>query len=122
LGHFSVYEDTWEQILRNLKKECAVPEDWMPVSDTQDQKGAGQNNASTDEPSFSSKQPLTQQWEYKWVDNGVDIEVYGPFSGENMEAWNDQGFFTQGILVRKAGTDDEFVSSSNINFLVAPHE
>ncbi|CAJ0925926.1 5673_t:CDS:2 [Entrophospora sp. SA101] len=32
LGHFNIYEDTWEQILRNLKAEGAVAEDWMPVS------------------------------------------------------------------------------------------
>ncbi len=32
LGHFNVYDDTWEQILRNLKREGVVPEDWMPVS------------------------------------------------------------------------------------------
>ncbi|CAG8515660.1 2797_t:CDS:2 [Dentiscutata erythropus] len=30
LGHFDVYEETWEQILRNLKKEGAVSEDWIP--------------------------------------------------------------------------------------------
>ncbi|RGB28932.1 hypothetical protein C1646_608986, partial [Rhizophagus diaphanus] len=30
LGHFNVYDDTWEQILRNLKREGIVPEDWVP--------------------------------------------------------------------------------------------
>ncbi|CAG8495345.1 1958_t:CDS:1 [Paraglomus brasilianum] len=30
LGHLDIYESTWEQILRNLKKEGAVSPDWMP--------------------------------------------------------------------------------------------
>jgi CD2 antigen cytoplasmic tail-binding protein 2 len=31
LGHLDIYESSWEEILRNLKKEGAVSPDWMPA-------------------------------------------------------------------------------------------
>jgi CD2 antigen cytoplasmic tail-binding protein 2 len=125
LGHFNVYDDTWEQILRNLKREGIVPEDWMPssieesVEDSRDNvlNVSYNNETSSNVPSNLNTQQL--YWEYKWTDSsGANSnEMHGPFSGEDMKAWNDQGFFAQGILVRRANTEDEFVSSNGIDFI-----
>ncbi|CAI2181981.1 3301_t:CDS:1 [Funneliformis geosporum] len=119
LGHFNVYDDTWEQILRNLKREKAVPEDWIPVN-FEEEKEAENDSLNTPFDEFSSNIATTQQlyWEYKWIDSSDanSNDIYGPFSGEDMKAWNDQGFFAQGVLVRKAGSEDEFTSSTGIDF------
>ncbi|CAG8438774.1 16933_t:CDS:2 [Funneliformis mosseae] len=119
LGHFNVYDDTWEQILRNLKREKAVPEDWIP-GNFEEEKEAENDSLNTPFDDFSSSIATTQQlyWEYKWTDtsDANSNDIYGPFSGEDMKAWNDQGFFAQGVLVRKAGTEDEFTSSTGIDF------
>ncbi|CAO3616129.1 unnamed protein product [Cunninghamella blakesleeana] len=32
LGHFNVYEDTFEYIVRYLRSKCIVEEDWIPLS------------------------------------------------------------------------------------------
>ncbi|KAI8379585.1 uncharacterized protein BYT42DRAFT_604919 [Radiomyces spectabilis] len=32
LGHFTIYEDTFETIVRQLRREGAVPDDWVPTS------------------------------------------------------------------------------------------
>jgi CD2 antigen cytoplasmic tail-binding protein 2 len=123
LGHFNVYDDSWEQILRNLKREGVVPEDWVPVSVEEENDNTSCNEVSssvtTNFENISTNYNTQQSyWEYKWSDtSGANSnEIYGPFSGEDMKAWNDQGFFTQGILVRKACTEDVFVSSNDIDF------
>ncbi|CAG8609555.1 868_t:CDS:2 [Diversispora eburnea] len=68
--------NTWEQILRKLKREGS------------------------------------------WTDDsGGDVnEIYGPFSGEDMKAWKDQGYFVNGVMVRKVGSGNEFVSVTEIDF------
>ncbi|PKY12847.1 hypothetical protein RhiirB3_398060 [Rhizophagus irregularis] len=124
LGHFNVYDDTWEQILRNLKREGIVPEDWVPSSIEENVEDNRDNTLNVSYNEISSNVPTnlsTQQlyWEYKWTDSsGANSnEIHGPFSGEDMKAWNDQGFFAQGILLRRANTEDEFVSSNGIDFI-----
>ncbi|CAB4374400.1 unnamed protein product [Rhizophagus irregularis] len=124
LGHFNVYDDTWEQILRNLKREGIVPEDWVPSSIEENVEDNRDNTLNVSYNEISSNVPTnlsTQQlyWEYKWTDSsGANSnEIHGPFSGEDMKAWNDQGFFAQGILLRRANTEDDFVSSNGIDFI-----
>ncbi|CAG8591296.1 1226_t:CDS:1, partial [Ambispora leptoticha] len=127
LGHFNVYEDTWEEILRNLKREKAVPNDWMPASNDDDELILKDNDEETlSATSYPQDSSITQQlasgsdsttqWEYKWIDNGEPADIYGPFSGLDMKAWNEQGYFLQGILVRRAGSTDEFISNINVDF------
>ncbi|KAG9306189.1 hypothetical protein G9A89_016093 [Geosiphon pyriformis] len=122
-GQLNVYEDTWEQILRNLKKERAVSDDWMPafsISQTESGLGVDNVNPTLEEPlnttlsPEASMQPILQ-WEYKWT-SGSSEEVYGPFSGADMKAWTDEGYFTQGILVREFGSGNDFISANNVNF------
>lgn len=36
LGHFNVYEDTFEIMVRHLRKEGVVPQDWLPESAKQE--------------------------------------------------------------------------------------
>ena len=52
------------------------------------------------------------QWTYKWVPAG---EVFGPYSSEQMNAWADQGYFGDGVLVKKEGTED-YMSSKRVDF------
>ncbi|OBZ89881.1 hypothetical protein A0J61_02068, partial [Choanephora cucurbitarum] len=30
LGHFNIYQDTYEMMIRHLRKEGAVDQDWLP--------------------------------------------------------------------------------------------
>ncbi|CAG8534759.1 4931_t:CDS:2 [Ambispora gerdemannii] len=97
LGHFNVYEDTWEEILRNLKT-ANYP----------------QNSSTTQQ--LASGVDFSTQWEYKWTDSEEPANIYGPFSSLDMKAWHEQGYFSQGILVRRAGSTDEFISDTNVDF------
>lgn len=53
-------------------------------------------------------------WEYKW-DEGEDSQIYGPYSSEDMLAWNKQGYFRNGVYVRKVN-EKSFYSSKRIDF------
>ncbi|CAG8774520.1 3422_t:CDS:1, partial [Acaulospora colombiana] len=86
-GYVDIYEDTWEQILRNLKREGAVPEDWMPPGTDEDVPNENPPE-SQDKLDVTISLPSFTQWEYRWMDkSGNAGEIYGPFSGEDMKAW-----------------------------------
>lgn len=53
-------------------------------------------------------------WEYKW-DEENGSQVYGPYSSEDMLAWSEQGYFRDGVYVRKKD-EEKFYSSKRIDF------
>lgn len=53
-------------------------------------------------------------WEFKWDEKSTDI--HGPHTTSQMQAWVDQGYFRNSVLVRKCGTDGQFYNSSRVDF------
>jgi CD2 antigen cytoplasmic tail-binding protein 2 len=90
LGDFGIYDDTYESMLRHLRRSGTVPADWIPGE-------AAANSAS--------------RWEYRWAGSGETGEVYGPFSQQQMQDWQSQGFFANGIESRKVGSEDAFTTT-----------
>ncbi|KAF9100070.1 hypothetical protein BGX29_006812 [Mortierella sp. GBA35] len=113
MGHFDVYEETYEQMVRNLRRADVIPDDWevgTPVL----KPGEHLEAMLDDDPLLSS----TAQWEYKWASpqEGQDADqVFGPFSSADMKSWSEQGFFSNGILVRMAG-DTTFEPATDSTF------
>ncbi|KAF9427519.1 hypothetical protein BGZ94_004749 [Podila epigama] len=113
MGHFEVYEETYEQAVRHLRRADIIPDDWVigtPV------RKPGEAAASTldDDSLFSS----SVSWEYKWAspsEGQAADEVHGPFSSADMKSWTEQGFFSQGILVRMVG-DSTFEPGESVTF------
>ncbi|KAF9361064.1 hypothetical protein BGX26_006152 [Mortierella sp. AD094] len=112
-GHFDIYEETYEQAVRALRRADIIPDNWVigtPVLRPGEQTEA----IVEDDPLFSTD----ISWEYKWANpsEGQSAEeVFGPFSGPEMKSWNEQGFFSQGILVRRVG-DSTFEPASSVTF------
>ncbi|KAF9115182.1 hypothetical protein BGX27_008660 [Mortierella sp. AM989] len=113
MGHFDIYEETYEQAIRALRRADIIPDNWVigtPVL----KLGEQAESMLEDDPLFSTD----VNWEYKWDfppgAQGSD-EIFGPFSGAEMKSWNDQGFFSQRILVRKVG-DSTFEPGSSVTF------
>ncbi|KAF8980895.1 hypothetical protein BGZ46_003508 [Entomortierella lignicola] len=113
MGHFDIYEETYEQAVRALRRADIVPDDWVigtPILKPGEQVEA----MLEDDPLFA----IETKWEYKWANpsEGQNAEeIFGPFSGAEMKSWNEQGFFSQGILVRRVG-DSTFEPASSITF------
>jgi CD2 antigen cytoplasmic tail-binding protein 2 len=53
-------------------------------------------------------------WEFKWDEKSTDI--HGPHTTSQMQAWVDQGYFKNPVLVRKCGTDGQFYNSFRVDF------
>ena len=61
-------------------------------------------------------------WEYKWEDTEA-AEVHGPFTSAEMLGWTNDGYFPEGVFVRKITTSiagaapaTKFNSSRRIDF------
>lgn len=54
-------------------------------------------------------------WEFKW--KADDKEIHGGFSSAQMQHWVQEGYFKDGVLVRKVGqTNTQFNTSNRIDF------
>ena len=58
-------------------------------------------------------------WEYKW-ENVEYAETHGPFTSLEMLKWTDEGFFPDGVFVRKISSSDAnstaYYNSKRIDF------
>ncbi|KAI1170569.1 hypothetical protein F4777DRAFT_568661 [Nemania sp. FL0916] len=52
----------------------------------------------------------TKTWEYRWTDGRDGADKQGPFDGKMMKAWQDAGYFGEGVEFREVG--DEIWSRS----------
>ncbi|ORX90479.1 hypothetical protein K493DRAFT_317941 [Basidiobolus meristosporus CBS 931.73] len=116
-GKFNIYEQTYEQIVRLLRIEERIPDDWIPgtqlitaFSELPD--------IDIDDGAAADADIANELWEYKWV--GVDNNdgTYGPYPTSEMKSWQEQGFFDGGnIVVRRADQPDaQFVDLKSVNF------
>lgn len=53
-------------------------------------------------------------WEFKWKED--DKDIYGPYNTEQMQKWVTDGYFKDGVLVRKSGSDTSFYTSNRVDF------
>ncbi|TPX13211.1 uncharacterized protein E0L32_006411 [Thyridium curvatum] len=47
----------------------------------------------------------SQMWEYRWTDGRDGADKQGPFDGPTMKAWQDAGYFGEGVEFRPAGEE-----------------
>ena len=83
LGDSDIYSRTYEELVRSIRRSGKVGEDWVA-------------------PSADVK------YEYKWdaPEAGDDGQVFGPFSEEEMQAWNKASYFGvdgEKVKVRSVG-------------------
>ncbi|KAJ6779535.1 hypothetical protein PWT90_09764 [Aphanocladium album] len=97
-GLEDVYDQEREILVREYRKESG--EDWVePAREEEPAAGA----AAAD---------WGDKWEFRWVDGRDDGSTQGPFDGPTMKAWQDAGYFGQGIEFRAAGGSAEWSKES----------
>lgn len=91
------YEDVYDQerevLIREYKKETG--EDWV---EPQQKAGASQDD----------EQATAAKWEFRWTDGRDGGEKQGPFDATMMKAWQDAGYFGEGVEFRKATAGEEW--------------
>ncbi|KAI3327711.1 hypothetical protein HD806DRAFT_483717 [Xylariaceae sp. AK1471] len=48
---------------------------------------------------------ITRMWEYRWTDGRDGADKQGPFDGNMMKAWQDAGYFGEGVEFREVGDE-----------------
>ena len=90
-GQTDVYDAERELLMRQYSRETG--ENWVEAPrDEEGEKGANGVREA-------------KQWEYRWSDGRDGGQVNGPYDGSMMVAWNDAGYFGEGVEFREAGWD-----------------
>ncbi|KAI8963417.1 hypothetical protein F5Y11DRAFT_152306 [Daldinia sp. FL1419] len=80
-----IYERERELLIREYTREADEP--WV-------------------EPQEESKAaPVNKMWEFRWIDGRDNADKQGPFDGPTMKAWQDAGYFGEGVEFREAGEE-----------------
>ncbi|KAI1461084.1 hypothetical protein F4805DRAFT_414668 [Annulohypoxylon moriforme] len=53
----------------------------------------------------SEEAPANKMWEFRWTDGRDNADKQGPFDSATMKAWQDAGYFGEGVEFREAGDD-----------------
>lgn len=85
-----IYDQERELLVREYRKESG--DEWV--------------EPRREEPEESSAPAPGAQWEFRWVDGRDDGRTQGPFDGPTMSAWQDAGYFGEGVEFRVIGGGD----------------
>lgn len=85
IGHFDVYDATYEDVVRKLAKAGYIPQGWTPGTPLPSTNGSGKTAMITS--------PSSSTYEFKWGNDAT--EIHGPYSAADMTAWKDSGYFDQ---------------------------
>lgn len=94
-----IYENEREVLMRQYRRETG--EDWQPPA----------NSSQKDTEAVHEQ----QMWEYRWADGRDGGETHGPYDGPTMRAWNEAGYFGEGVEFKRVGGPDEW--SLSVDFV-----
>ncbi|KAI1438569.1 hypothetical protein GGR50DRAFT_368672 [Xylaria sp. CBS 124048] len=84
-----IYDRERERLIREFARE--TDEEWVePVREAVRE---------------SNGEPTTKMWEYRWTDGRDGADKQGPFDGAMMKAWQDAGYFGEGVEFRGVGDE-----------------
>ncbi|TRX90515.1 hypothetical protein FHL15_008684 [Xylaria flabelliformis] len=83
-----VYDRERERLIREFVRE--TDEEWVePVREERKE----------------SNSDAAKMWEYRWTDGRDGSSKQGPFDGNMMKAWQDAGYFGEGVEFREVGDE-----------------
>jgi CD2 antigen cytoplasmic tail-binding protein 2 len=93
-GQTEIYEQEREALIRQYRRETG--EDWVEPPATE---------VVNDGPDGTRR---TKMWEYRWTDGRDGNSKQGPYDGATMLAWQDAGYFGEGVEFRRAGEEGQW--------------
>ena len=110
-GNMEIYEETFEKITYRLQQNQQNEDDALDMlGDELDGKPVEEIEATKE-----ALDPNDEvQWEFRW-ENTESSEIHGPHSSTEMLKWQESGFFSKGVYVRKIGTKD-FTDGKRVDF------
>lgn len=86
-GQTDIYDASRESLTRQYLRETG--DEWAEAPDVETQNVSADGKA--------------RQWEYRWSDARDGGETHGPYEGGMMVAWNEAGYFGDGVEFREVG-------------------
>ncbi|CAL3966814.1 hypothetical protein PZA11_003292 [Diplocarpon coronariae] len=85
-GQTEIYEQEREMLIRQYRREAG--EDWVePKAEEKSEEGG------------------VKMWEYRWIDGRDGAAKQGPYDGPTMVAWQEAGYFGEGVEFRREGEE-----------------
>uniref|UniRef100_A0A0K8TMK0 Putative cd2 antigen cytoplasmic tail-binding protein 2 n=1 Tax=Tabanus bromius TaxID=304241 RepID=A0A0K8TMK0_TABBR len=136
MGNMDVYEESFEVIKKKVDRSASKMGKVSSVTvgsgskdneldmysddfDTKEKEklDSGKNESPTnkdEEAEEDNPESKVLKWEFKWKQD--DAEIHGPFLTEQMLKWVEDGYFKDGVFVRKVGEEGNFYNSNRIDF------
>ncbi|KAI1149608.1 hypothetical protein F4825DRAFT_47640 [Nemania diffusa] len=83
-----IYDRERERLIREFVRE--TDEEWVEPVRKQARESSGET---------------TKMWEYRWTDGRDGGNKQGPFDGKMMKAWQDAGYFGEGVEFQAVGDE-----------------
>ncbi|RFU80947.1 hypothetical protein TARUN_1232 [Trichoderma arundinaceum] len=106
-GHEEIYDQERELLVRGYRRETG--EDWVEPEVEPEAKTEAQPAAAAQDASAPASGTM---WEFRWTDGRDNAAKQGPFDGPTMQAWQDAGYFGQGVEFRAVGGDESAWAAS----------
>ncbi|KAF2766751.1 hypothetical protein EJ03DRAFT_329771 [Teratosphaeria nubilosa] len=90
-----IYDTEREMLMRQYKKETG--EDWT-AQEVESSNGGAEDGADSQ---------AAGMWEYRWSDARDGGEPHGAYDSQTMKAWNEAGYFGEGVEYRRIGEGDD---------------
>ena len=125
-GMINIYDETYEGLLRSVRRSGKVPQDWDPARDREGEENGLTDPAATGTMNGASEKTSTQangkaregepSYLYRWSPSYLaataassgqavnpEIETFGPYPLSDLKDWSQQGYFgpsNERILLR----------------------
>ncbi|KAK1986701.1 Lin1 family protein [Colletotrichum cereale] len=84
--HAEIYDQEREALVREWQRETG--EQWVEPA----KEGVSEDLS-------------TKMWEFRWTDGRDNADKQGPYDGPTMKAWQDAGYFGEGVEFRPVGDE-----------------
>ncbi|OLN91936.1 LIN1-like protein [Colletotrichum chlorophyti] len=84
--HAEIYDEEREMLIREWQRETG--EEWVEPAKDEEKEDVS-----------------AKMWEFRWTDGRDGADKQGPFDGPTMKAWQDAGYFGEGVEFRPVGED-----------------
>jgi CD2 antigen cytoplasmic tail-binding protein 2 len=88
-----IYDWERERLVREYRNETGEP--WVEPAEEEEEKVAEDSSAP-------------KMWEYRWTDGRDGAPKQGPYDGPTMKAWQDAGYFGEGVEFRPVGEEGDW--------------
>ncbi|KAI1118082.1 hypothetical protein F5Y14DRAFT_401020 [Nemania sp. NC0429] len=92
-----IYDRERERLIREFVREA--DEEWVEPAREHAASAAAEPDPDGDGGTAG------RMWEYRWTDGRDGADRQGPFDGKMMKAWQDAGYFGEGVEFREVGDE-----------------